>query len=271
MESNDSNHDQNPKALLDGVTLPGGQTAAADLDAALLNIVNDQNVGPFMCQRLIEQLVMSNPSPAYMTRCSAAFADNGSGQHGDLKTVIKTILLDPEARRGDDPTQLAQSDGKLKEPILFITGLLRALNATTDGNNLNYYSANMKEDLYNSPSVFNYYPPNYQLVSNNLLAPEMKIYTTPTALERANAVNGIVFWNSPGSTKIDYTPWVTLASDNTKLLDALNTAMMHGAMPDQLRQSIVTALNILDPKDLNGRAKTAIYLVASSQAYSVQH
>ena len=271
MESNDSDHDMNTKALLDGVTLPAGQTAAQDLDGALQNIVSDQNVGPFMCQRLIEQLVMSNPSPAYMTRCSTAFADNGSGQRGDLKAVVKAILLDPEARRGDDPTQLGQSDGKLKEPILFINGLLRALNATTDGDSLNNYSNNMREDLYNSVSVFNYYPPNYQLVGNNLFAPEMKIYSTPTAMERANSVNGIVFWSSPGTTKIDYSSWKALAADNTKLLDALNATMMHGAMPDAMRQAITTALNVLDPADLDGRAKTAIYLVATSQLYSVQH
>src|SRR5450432_173950 len=271
MESDDSDHDQNPKTLLDGVTLPGGQTAAADLDAALQNIVSNQSVGPFMCQRLIEQLVMSNPSPAYMTRCSATFADNGSGQRGDLKAVIKEILLDSEARRGDDPTQLASADGKLKEPILFINGLLRALSATTDGDSVNNCSANMREDLYNSVSVFNYYPPNYQLVGSNLLAPEMKIYSTPTAMERANCVNGFVFWGSPGTTKIDFSPWNALAADNTKLLDALHATMMHGAMPDPMRQSIITALNALDPTDLKGRAKTAIYLVATSQLYSVQH
>jgi uncharacterized protein (DUF1800 family) len=271
MESNDSDHDQNPKSVLDGVVLPGGQTAAKDLDDGLQNILANQNVGPFMCQRLIEQLVTSNPSPAYMTRCSAAFADNGSGQRGDLKAVIKEILLDSEARRADDPTQLAQSDGKLKEPILFMNGLLRALNATTDGDSLNNYSSNMREDLYNPASVFNYYPPNYQLTSNNLLAPEMKIYSTPTAMWRANFVNGIVFWNSPGTTKVDFKPWASLASDNTRLLDALNVAMMHGAMSDQLRQDISTALNARDPNDLTGRAKTAIYLVATSQAYSVQH
>ena len=271
MEADDTDHDMNPKSILDGVVLPAGQTAVQDLTQGLQTIVNNSSVGPFMCLRLIQQLVMSNPSPAYMTRCSAAFADNGSGARGDLKAVVKEILLDSEARRGDDPTQLAASDGKLKEPILLISGLLRSLNATSDGDSLNNYTSNMKEDLYNSPSVFNYFPPNYQLVSNNLLAPEMKIYTTPTALERANTINGIVFWNQPGGTKIDYTSWKTLASDNTKLLDALSTAMMHGSMPDQLRQSITTALNTLDPTDLNGRAKTAIYLIATSQWYSVQH
>ena len=131
MEADDSDHDQNPKSLLDGTVLPAGQTAAKDLDDGLQTILNNQNVGPFICLRLIEQLVTSNPSPAYLTHCSTAFADNGSGQRGDLKAVVKAILLDSEARRGDDPTQLALSDGKLKEPILLINGLLRALNATT--------------------------------------------------------------------------------------------------------------------------------------------
>ena len=271
MEVDESDHDQNSKALLDGVVLPAGQKAAKDLDDGLQTILNNQNVGPFICLRLIEQLVTSNPSPAFMSHCSAAFADNGSGLRGDLKAVVKSILLDSEARRGDDPTQLAQSDGKMKEPILMINGLLRALNATTDGDSLNYYSSNMRQDLYNPASVFNYYPPNFRLASNNLLAPEFKIFSTPTALWRANFVNGIVFWGSPGGTKVDFMPWASLASDDTKLLDALSVALMHGSMPDQLRQAILTALNPLDPNDLNGRAKTAIYLVAASQAYSVQH
>ncbi len=271
MEADNSDHDQLPKVVLEGVVLPAGQTAAKDLDDGLQNIVSNPNVGPFMCQRLIEQLVTSNPAPSYLSHCSAAFADNGSGQRGDLKAVIKAILLDTEARRGDDPTQLAQSDGKMKEPLLFMNGLLRALNATTDGANLNWPAYNMRQDLYNPASVFNYYPPNYRLASNNLLAPEMKIYSTPTALERANFVNGIVFWNSPGTTKIDFKPWASLASDDTKLLDALNVAFLHGAMPDQLRQAITTALDVLNTNDLNGRAKTAIYLVTTSQVYSVQH
>jgi uncharacterized protein (DUF1800 family) len=271
MESDDSDHDQNPKSLLDGTVLPAGQTAAKDLDDGLQTILNNQNVGPFICLRLIEQLVVSNPSPAYLSHCSAAFADNGSGQRGDLKAVIKAILLDSEARRGDDPTQLTQGDGKMKEPLLMMNNLLRALNATTDGANLNWYSYNMRQDLYNPPSVFNYYPPNYRLESNNLLAPEMKLNTTPSALWRANFVNGVVFWNSPGTTVVDFKPWAALASDDTKLLDALNVAFLHGAMPDQMRQTITTALDTLDPNDLNGRARTAIYLVATSQIYSVQH
>ncbi len=271
MESDDSDHEPGTKLLLGGTITPAGQTAAQDLDSAMQNILGHQNVGPFICQRLIEQLVTSNPSPAYLTHCSSAFADNGSGTRGDLKAVVKTILLDPEARRGDDPTQLAQTDGKMREPIVYMTGVLRGLNAITDGDSLNWFSYNMRQDLYNPASVFNYYPPNYRLSSNNLLAPEMRIYTTPTALWRANFVNSIVYWNWPGTTKFDLTPWSTLASDNNKLLDALNVTFMHGAMPQQMRDAITTALNALDPTDLNGRARAAIYLVTTSQIYSVQH
>jgi len=271
MESDDSDHEPGTKLLLGGTITPAGQTATQDLDSAMQNILGHQNVGPFICQRLIEQLVTSNPSPAYLSHCSSAFADNGSGTRGDLKAVVKTILLDPEARRGDDPTQLAQSDGKMREPIVYMTGVLRGLNAITDGDSLNWFSYNMRQDLYNPASVFNYYPPNYRLSSNNLLAPEMRIYTTPTALWRANFVNSIVYWNWPGTTKFDLSPWSTLASDNNKLLDALNVTFMHGAMPQQMRDAITTALNALDPTDLNGRARAAIYLVTTSQIYSVQH
>ena len=131
MESDDSDHEPGTKLLLEGTTLPGGQTAAKDLDDAMHNILNHQNVGPFICQRLIEQLVTSNPSPAYMTHCSAAFADNGSGTRGDLKAVTKAILLDAEARRGDDPTHLGQSDGKMREPIVFITSEGRWIPSTS--------------------------------------------------------------------------------------------------------------------------------------------
>jgi len=271
MEVDDSDHEPGTKLLLGGQITPSGQTAAQDLDSAMQNILGHQNVGPFICQRLIEQLVTSNPSPAYMTHCSAAFADNGSGTRGDLKAVVKTILLDPEARRGDDPTQLGQTDGKMREPILYMNGVLRGLNAVTDGDSLNWFSYNMRQDLYNPASVFNYYPPNYRLESNNLLAPELRIYTTPTALWRANFVNSIVYWNWPGTTTFDLTPWANLAKDNNQLLDALNVTFMHGAMPQQMRDAITTALNALDPADFNGRARAGIYLVTTSQLYSVQH
>ena len=130
----DSHHDSaSTKLLLNGVTLPAGGTAQADMTAALQNIFNHPNVGPFISKQLIQRLVTSNPSPEYVGRVAAVFADNGSGVRGDLKAVVTAILLDPEARRGDDPAQAQPSDGQLKEPVLFITNLLRAMNAVSDG------------------------------------------------------------------------------------------------------------------------------------------
>jgi uncharacterized protein (DUF1800 family) len=122
----DSHHDTGTKLLLNGVTLPAGGTTTGDLATALQNIFNHPNVGPFVCKQLIKRLVTSNPSPDYVGRVAAVFADNGTGVRGDLKAVVAAILLDAEARRGDDPAQAQPSDGKLKEPVLFMTNLLRS-------------------------------------------------------------------------------------------------------------------------------------------------
>ena len=115
--------------MLNGVTMPAGGTAQADLTAALQNIFNHPNVGPFICKQLIQHLVTSNPSPEYVGRVAAVFADNGTGVRGDLKAVVRRFCWNRSAPRGR-PCSGAASDGHLKEPILFITNLLRGVNAT---------------------------------------------------------------------------------------------------------------------------------------------
>src|ERR1700690_3135637 len=111
------------KTLLDGTILPAGNNSQTDLNAALQNIFNHPNVGPFLSQQLIEKLVTSNPSADYVSRVAAVFNDNGSGVRGDLKAVFAAILMDTEARRGDDPTQVQASDGHLKKPLLHLMNL----------------------------------------------------------------------------------------------------------------------------------------------------
>ncbi len=110
----DSHHDTDAKTLLNGATIAAGGSAQSDLTAALQNIFNHPNVGPFICSQLIQHLVTSNPSPEYVSRVAAVFNDNGSGVRGDLKAVVQAILLDTEARRGDDPTQAQPNEGILK-------------------------------------------------------------------------------------------------------------------------------------------------------------
>ncbi|HEY2145441.1 MAG TPA: DUF1800 domain-containing protein [Steroidobacteraceae bacterium] len=126
----DSEHEPGPKTLLNGFTVPAGQTSAQDLKMALDDIFNHPNVGPFIGKQLIQHLVTSNPSPAYVARISAVFADNGSGVRGDMAAVVKAILTDPEAR-GDTPA--SSGFGHLREPALFITSMLRSLGGQSDG------------------------------------------------------------------------------------------------------------------------------------------
>ena len=160
----ESAHDMTSKTLLNGTVLAAGQTAEQDLQGALTNIFNHPNVGPFVCKQLIQHLVTSTPSPAYVARISAVFANNGNGVRGDMQAVIRAILEDQEARAGDtDPTY---DGGHLREPMLWMTNFLRAVGFTnTDANgsyfSLSNYSNNLSERPYRSGSVFNFFPPSY--------------------------------------------------------------------------------------------------------------
>jgi len=265
----DTHHDKGSKLLLNGVTLAAGGTAQADLDAAIQNIFNHPNVGPFISKQLIQKLVTSNPSPDYVARVTQTFNDNGTGVRGDLKAVITAILLDPEARRGDDPAQVQSGDGHLKPPLLHMIGLLRALNATTDGDNLMYYASDMRQEPFNSPTVFNFYPPNNVIPGTNLLGPEFKILNTSTAISRINFVNDLVYWSIGTNTKTDISAYVTVAPDVNKLLDVVSGVMLHGAMSPEMRGTLTSTLSSIS--DSKRRAKAALYLVGSSSQYQVQH
>ena len=282
------NHDAGAKTLLNGTVLPAGQSAALDLEGALANIFNHPNVGPFICSNLIQHFVTSNPSPAYVQRCAAAFNDNGSGVRGDLKAVLSGILMDTEARRADYPNAAGANDGHLREPILFATSLLRNLNATTDGVSADatvVNSANgMGQRLLYSPTVFNYYPPDWVAIAPSaahpaaIYGPEFALQTTATATVRANFVQTLVgAYNATATVTpftgatIDYTPYATLANDSNLLLDALDVVMMHGQMSSAMRASVKTAVDTVAAGNTVQRAKTAVYLIGSSSQYQVAH
>jgi uncharacterized protein (DUF1800 family) len=279
----EGNHDTGSKTLLNGTVLPAGQTSAQDLRGALDNIFNDPEVGPFICRNLIEHFVSSNPSGAYISRCTAAFNNNGAGVRGDLQTVISEILLDTEARAADYPNAPGANDGHLREPILFITALLRNLNANVDatGNaerTLVGLSTNMGQTLLYSPTVFNYYPPDWIVPGTKIYGPEFELQTTATATVRVNFVNSAVggvnntatFTPFTGMT-IDVSPYGSLASDSNTLLDALDVVMMHGQMSTPMRGAVKTAVDAIAPANATQRAKTAIYLIGSSSQYQVVH
>jgi uncharacterized protein (DUF1800 family) len=265
----DSHHDTGSKILLNGVTLPAGGSTQADMTAALQNIFNHPNVGPFISKQLIERLVSSNPSPDYVGRVAAVFADNGSGVRGDLKAVVTAILLDPEARRGDDPAQAQPSDGHLKEPVLFITNLLRGMNGTSDGSNLADVASDMKQPPFFSPTVFNFYHPDHVIEGTTLIGPEFEIFNTSTTISRINFVNTLVYGQLNNTTTVDISGYVPLAATPDQLVTAVAAVTLHGQVSDDMRNTLVTTLTGIT--DNTRRTKAAFYLIGSSSQFQVEH
>jgi len=263
-------HDTGPKKLLRGIQLPGGQSAEADLTAALNNIFLHPNVGPFIGRQLIRQLVTGNPSAEYVDRVAAAFDDNGLGVRGDLKAVIRAVLLDPEARTAptDDPRF-----GRFREPALFVTAVLRALGATSDGIGLDEPVKAMGQNVFYAPTVFNYYPADFKIPGTDVIAPPMGIHNTNTVLARSNFVYGLLYEGGveandeiPGAigTKLDLAPYMTLATDPRKLVAELDTRLYGGAMPPGVRNEIYTTVAALDANNRRERARVAIFLAATA-------
>jgi uncharacterized protein (DUF1800 family) len=275
----DSNHDTTAKQLLQysnaasGGLLPSGQSAEQDLDGALDNIFNHPNLPPFVSRQLIQHLVTSNPSPAYIQRISAVFENNGAGARGDMKAVITAILLDTEARRGDDPTTAVGTDGHLQEPILYIAGLLRAFGAVSDGSNLAGQASSMSQNPLFPPSVFNFYAPNFIIPGTTMNGPEFQILTTATALNRVNFVNTFVFGSLGSGTTVSFANYGTQASNPSQLLDTLNTLMLHRSMSSDMKSAILTAMQAVPAGTNQGlqEAQAAIYLIGTSSQYQVQH
>lgn len=265
----DSHHDTGSKTLLNGFVVPAGGTAQADMDAALQNIFNHPNIGPFICRQLIQHMVTSNPSPEYVGRVVAVFNNNGSGVRGDLKAVITAIVLDTEARRGDDPTQIQLNDGHLKEPLLLMTNLLRTMNLNTNGDGYSDYAVDMKQEPFNSPSVFNFYHPTFVIPSTNLLGPEFELFNSSTTITRVNFVNDAVYGKIGNSMYIDLSYYVLLAPNPDQLVDRLGEVMMNGAMSAQMRSELINAISGIS--DNTKRVQAALYLIASSSQFQVQH
>jgi len=274
MAAVESAHDTTAKTLLDGTVLPAGQTAEEDLEGALGNIFNNSNVGPFVCRQLIQHLVTSNPSPAYVSRVAAVFADNGSGVRGDMQAVLRAILEDDEARAGDtDPTF---DGGHLREPMLWITNFLRAVGFTnTDANgsyfSLSNYSNQLSERPYRSASVFNFFPPGYVIPQTTLNAPEFDLENTASAILRLSLADSMVNNKISGFT-INLGATSALgqlaASDPGSMVDALGTMFMHGQMPAQMRSETLSAIANLGTAQ---QVRVATYLVISSPQYKIMH
>jgi len=263
MEAVEERHDRGSKMLLNGTTLPAGQSARQDLEGALRNLFEHPNMGPFIGKQLIQQLVSSNPSPEYVARVAAAFADNGEGERGDLKALLRAILLDPEAAVG------SAAGGHLREPILFSLTLLRALGAqATPDNHLNEYGQQMGQWVFYPPSVFSYFSPNYQTQSG-LLGPEFQIFTKGNALERANFVDEAARNDLNYGISIELDWLEDMADEPDRVLDAIDRMLFQGRMTGEVRETIRRAMaGLEEPRD---RIRNAIYVAATSAEYQVEH
>jgi uncharacterized protein (DUF1800 family) len=274
-------HDITAKVLLDGVTLPAGQTAEEDLTGLIASIFNHPNVGPFVCRQLIQHLVTSFPSPAYVSRVAEVFANDGSGVRGDMKAVVTAILNDPDARAADtDPTV---DGGHLREPILYFTGILRALQFTNVSPQGSYfiassYTAPLGQTPYAAASVFNFFPPSYVIPGTAINAPEFAQENTASAIARLNLADSIVR-NHLTSFNIDMSPTSFLgqiasatgnpATDSANLVNTLNILFVHDQMPAAMMSAIVANAALLT--DIGQRVRVSTWLVISSNFYQIEH
>jgi len=282
MEAWPEHHSPGTKLLLDGVVLPAGQTPQQDLDAALDLIFHHPNVGPFICRELIQRLVTSNPSPAYLYRCAQAFANDGQGVRGNMQSVLAAILLDYEARAATFVPQPGY--GKLREPIVRLGHLLRATSATPPADNkwriwdTSDAGYGLDENPLRAPTVFNFFEPTYvqpgAIAQAGLVAPELKITTDTTVFGAADYLHDIIYYGAafdPYTIFPNYSSMVGLA--DSSLLDYLNLVMMANGMSAQMRSILETALadpNFSDPNDATTRVRNLLYLIELSPEYVAQ-
>jgi uncharacterized protein (DUF1800 family) len=260
MEPVDRFHDTTAKTVL-GTTFPAGQNARTDLKQALDLLFNHKNMPPFFAKLMIQRLVKSNPSPAYIAAVAAAFKDNGQGVRGDMQAIVRAILLHPEAAQVPD-------SGKFSEPALFMLTFARALNtAVVDHPFFTDYSQNMGQQIWFAPSVFNYFSPGYRL--NGVLGPELQIWSTATAMTRTNWVASVVSGGFGTDFKIDTTPFQMYVGNNAALVDSANSLLMGGTMGPEMRNAILTTLQ--SSTSNTDRIRTVLYLIGSSMQYQVEH
>lgn len=273
MEAIESNHDTTAKKVL-GRTIPAGQTAMQDLDSAMAILFEHPNVAPFLSFRLIQSMVTANPSAAYLLRVNAAFNNNGQGERGDLFAVVKAVLLDPEARAGDNPATpnpFASFAGHLREPILSFLNMLKGLDGMIVLDNpIESDLERMGQKLFYPGSVFSYFSPLTRAPGNpGLYGPEFQSFTPVTALERVNYIEYLLRLDANAEAKPNLAPYIAIAGDVESLIAMINAHFMNGTMPDTLKQGIRDTL--ATTTDPTRRARLALYLALSSAHYQIQN
>lgn len=303
-------HDNQPRTLLSGVSISAGRAPQQALDSVVASLMAHPNIAPFIGKQLIKLFVTSNPSPAYVSRVAQAFTTGsyagtgaagkpiGTGLRGDLRATIAAVLLDDEARL--DAHVADAGYGKLREPVQYLAGAIRAMDGETDGEPIGTewgWSGRLGQAPFQAPSVFNYYSPDFPLAGTTMVAPQMGSESVNTALTRINFANTLVFWwgergqaptgnvaNGTG-TRVRLARWEPLIqapADSLKVVDSIDAMLLGGRLSATEKGAIVEAMDEYKPTMTwlesqnpptnwkRERVKTAFYLMLSSPQYQVQ-
>lgn len=282
-------HSSSAKSFL-GVTIGGGGSGEADLKVALDTLFKHPNVGPFISQQLIQRLVSSNPSRGYVYRVASVFDNNGKGVRGDMRAVIRAILLDSEASDNGNAK-------KLREPVLRLAHWMRAFNARSASGHFRIGSnwadplGGIGQAVLHAPSVFNFYrpqytPPNTSLSEAGKLAPEMQITGEPSVTGYLNFMQSVILSGLGNETvrdvQADYSGEMAIAHQPEALLDRLTVLLYGGSMSTTLRNQIIAAVNAINLPAATGlndaqvklarlsRVQMAIYLAMAAPEYIAQ-
>ncbi len=275
-----SRHETGAKTFL-GTTVPAGTNGAASLEIALNALFNHPNLPPFIGRQLIQRLVTSNPSPGYVGRVAAVFANNGAGVRGDLQAVLRAILLDGEAR--NDANLGNPGFGKLREPVVRFLNWARGFGATSPSGlwaigDLSDPATRLGQSPMHAGSVFNFFrpgyvPPNSAIGNQGLTGPEFQITTESSVAGYVNFMQRAISGAGIGDVRADYTSLLALVSDSAALLSEINLVLAAGQVSADTLTTLKTALDtilVTTPAGQLNRVHAALTLVMAAPEYIAQ-
>jgi uncharacterized protein (DUF1800 family) len=267
-------HDDGEKRIL-GKLIAAKQTPEQDVKSVVDILLNHPNTGPFVVYRLIQSLVTSDPSPAYMTRMVSVFENNGKGVRGDLGAVVKAILLDPEARRADDPAYRELQVGRMKEPVLQAISVMRALSCekplTMSWNKYQVYGINNQQPLA-APSVFSFFSPMHRAPGSNVLAPEQKLLDSKEFRDRLGGLSQV--YDRDGSAFVSagckFDEFVSaLSRSPDAFIDLMSQRLFKGSMSPTLREASKILLDETRYDSPGARAALVMTFMLTTPAFGV--
>jgi len=282
MTAYEDKHDIESKTVLGGTVLPAGQSAQQDLDDMLDVVFNHPNVGPFVSKQLIQKLVTSNPSNAYVERVASVFNNNGNGVRGDMQSVVKAILMDDEAisRTTSDDKEF----GKLKEPLVTMAGLWRTFNAQAANGQfrLVWFREFLGQAPLESPSVFNFFSPFYapqgDFQTRGLVAPEFQIHSEANMTKMTNFIQFLVISQNnksnttaePDEVLINLDQETDIATNVDALIDHYDMLLFAGEMSPELRATVKTYGETINANEPARRAWEVLGVLVVSPEFMIQ-